>query len=161
MINKFDLKTYCYKIELYSEYKLLFETKKMAVDYKYLNNSQGVLISAYGIAEGADLVNNMENIFKDPNSVKNYKYGICDFSAIEKFNISHNEIFALSKIHIKASKLNPQISVGFAISSPTVYGLVRIWTVYAETTGWTLKIKKDLPSIKKWIEETLALKISP
>ena len=127
----------------------------MPVNYEYLINKQGVLIRAYGIVAGMDLVKNMENIFKDTNSTRNYIYGICDFSNIEKFNISHDEIFALSIIHIRASKVNPQIVAGFAINKSIVYGLVRIWMVYAETTGWKLNIKKDLPSIQKWTEETL------
>lgn len=128
----------------------------MPVKYEYLDNKQGVLIRATGTTEGIDLIRTMEDIFKDEVILTNYKYGICDFSDIEKFNISYEQIYSLATIHLDASKLNPQIVVGFAINKPLVYGLVRVWMVYAEMTGWKLNIEKDFPTIKKWVEEKLS-----
>lgn len=127
----------------------------MSVNFEYLDNKQGVLIRAEGEVDGAEMVNVMHQIFSDEETIKNFRYGVVDYSEIETFDITHDQIFALSKIHIDASKINSNIVVGFAIKKPLVYGLVRIWMVYANITGWKVNIEKDLPTIRKWVKENL------
>lgn len=128
----------------------------MPVEYDILDDGKGVLIRGFGNVEGIDMINAMKEIFDDEETIKNFRYGICDYSEIEHFNITHDQIFSLSMIHIDASKENPDIVVGFAINKPLIYGLVRIWMVYANLTGWTVNIKKDLSSIQKWVEKQLS-----
>ena len=127
----------------------------MSVDFQHIDDKRGVLISAVGDVLGKDLVAAMKIIFSEEDTIKKYKFGICDFSRIEKFDISKNEIFSLSKIHVKASKVNSNIIVGFAINKPVVYGLVGIWMISATMTGWKVHIEYDLPSIKNWVEKNL------
>jgi len=127
----------------------------MPVEYEYHDNRQGVLIRAWGNVDGSDMISSMRRIFSDDETIRNYRYGIVDYSNIATFNISHDQIFSLAKIHIEASKINPHIIVGFAIEKPLVYGLVRIWMVYANMTGWKVNIEKDLESITRWVKENL------
>ena len=128
----------------------------MPVEYEFLDKNKGVLIRGYGHVEGVDMIKAMQEIFNDEETIKSFKYGIVDYSEVDNFNISHDQIFSLSMIHIDASKLNPNIVVGFAINKPLIYGLVRIWMVYANMTGWTVNIKKDLPAIQKWVNESVS-----
>ena len=125
----------------------------MPVDYKFTEEKQGVMIAASGHVLGEDLIITMEQIFKDDNLTRNYKYGICDFSRIEKFDISHDQIFLMSKIHLRAAKLNRKITVGFAINKPFIYGLVGMWMVAATMTGWKVHVESDFEEIKYWINK--------
>lgn len=127
----------------------------MPVEFEYLDNSRGVLIRAFGDVAGVDLIKTMNMVFNDEATTINYTHGICDFTGIENFDISHKQIFSLSEIHVQASKLNPHIVVGFAINKPLVYGLVRVWMVYATITGWKVHIEKELDAITGWVKDNL------
>lgn len=128
----------------------------MAVSFQHEDNKQGVIVTAVGIVDGKEFLEKMEEFFSDEQTVRNYKYGLNDFTQVEKFDISSGQIFSLAKIHIKASKINPNLIVGFAVTKPFLYGIVRIWMAYAATTGWYINIEKTLPEIKNWINKNLS-----
>ena len=125
----------------------------MPVSYEYVDNKQGVIITAVGDVDGAEFINKMREIFSDAQTIQNYKYGLVDYTQLGKFDISLNQIAELASIHIESSKINPKIIVGFAIDKPLIHGLVRVWMAYATITGWQLNIKKTVPEIKSWIDE--------
>ena len=127
----------------------------MALTFHYENNKQGLIITAKGIVDGKDFLNNMKQFFSDEQIVRNYRYGLNDFTQLEKFNISPSQIYSLAKLHIKASKINSNIIVGFAIHKTIIYGLVRIWTGYPSITGWRVNIEKTVPEIRNWIDTEL------
>ena len=131
------------------------EKENMSVKYIFEDDGRGVVISADGAVQGSEMLSVMSEIFANEEDIRKYQYGIVDYSQIDTLDISHNQIFALAEIHITASKVNPNIVVGFAITKSLIYGLVRIWMVYANMTGWKVNIKKDIRSIRQWIEENL------
>jgi len=123
----------------------------MAVTFQYENNKQGIIVTAIGRVDGKEFLNKMEEFFSDPQTIRNYRYGLNDFTQLEKFDISSKQLFSLAKLHRKASKFNTNLIVGFAINKPFIYGIVRIWMAYAAATGWQINIEKTLPEIKSWI----------
>lgn len=128
----------------------------MPVTYQYVENKQGVIITATGVVDGVEFINKIEEIFSDEQTIRNYKYGLVDYTQLDKFNISIPQIATLAKVHIEASKYNPDIIVGFAINKAVIYGLVRVWMTYALFTGWKVNIKKTVPEIRNWINEKYA-----
>ena len=128
----------------------------MPVTCQYENNKQGVIITAVRTVDGEELIHNMKELFSDEQTIRNYRYGLNDFTQLEKFNISLTQISTLADLHIDVSKINPNIIVGFAISKPFIHGLVSIWKVYAEITGWQVNITKTLPEIRDWIDRKSA-----
>lgn len=128
----------------------------MPTTFQYENNQQGIIVTAVGTVDGEDFLKKMEEFFSDEQKIRNYKYGINDFTQVEKYNISPSQIFSLAKLHIMASKINQDIVVGFAINKPVVHGLVRIWMAYAEMTGWRVNIEKTLPEIRIWVDKSVA-----
>ena len=129
----------------------------MPVTIQYENNKEGIIVTAKGIVNGREFVEKLGEYFQDDEIIQNYRYGLNDFTQVEKFNISPNQIFSLAKIHIKASKVNQNIIVGFAINKPFIYGMVRIWQGYASITGWKIHIEETLPEIQRWIANNLRL----
>ena len=128
----------------------------MPVHYEYIDNKQGVIITALGIVEGEEFINVIKELFSHKETIQNYKYGLVDYTQLDKFDISITQISELANIHIESSKLNPEIIVGFAIIKPVIHGLVRVWMAYATITGWRVNIKKTVPDIKRWIDSQLA-----
>ena len=124
----------------------------MPVTYQYENDKQGVIITAVGAIDGEDFIHNMKELFSDDQATRNYRYGLNDFTQLEKFNISLPQISTLADLHINVSKINPNIIVGFAISKSFIHGLVNVWKVYAEITGWQVNITKTLPEIRDWVD---------
>ncbi len=59
-----------------------------------------------------------------------------------KINISLTHISSQAEIHIGASKINPDIFVGFAINKRFIHSLVSVWKAYARITDWQVTIKK-------------------
>lgn len=127
----------------------------MPLTFQLENNKQGVLVIADGVITGEEFLTEMEEFFSDEQTIRSYRYGLNDFTQLDKFNISAGQIFSMAKLHIKASKINPDLIVGFAIKKPLIYGLVRIWVAYAGITGWDVNIKKSMPEIREWIDKRL------
>jgi len=127
----------------------------MGVTFQYEKNKQGLIVTAIGIVDGKEFLDKMKEFFSDEQAIQSYRYGLNDFTQLEKFNISSKQIFSLAKLHTKASKINQNLIVGFAINKPIIYGLVRIWMAYASATGWQVNIKKTLPEIESWIDRIL------
>ncbi len=127
----------------------------MTVQVKYIEDRAGVIITAFGHVTGDQMIGAMTEIFSDEEKTKGYRYGLCDFTRIETVDMPPEKIVALSRIHIEASKWNQDIVVGFAITSPTVYGLVRVWEVYAELTHWKVHITRSRKETETWIQAQL------
>ena len=128
----------------------------MPITFQYENNKQDVIITVTGIVTGEEFLHKMNELFSDEQAIRNYRSGLNDFTQLEKFNISPGQIISLAKLHNKASTVNPNIIVGFAINKPVIHGLVRIWMAYAAFTNWQVNIKKTLPEIENWINSKLA-----
>ena len=128
----------------------------MSIAFHFENQNKGIIVKASGIADGKEFLEKMKESFSDEEVIRNYRYGINDFTQLEKFNISSHQIFSLAKLHIKASRINRNLVVGFAIKKPLIYGLVRIWEALAEATGWEVNIEETVPAIRDWVEEALA-----
>ena len=129
----------------------------MAVIFQYENNKQAIIVTAVGTVDGKEFLQKMEEFFSDEQTIRNYKYGLNDFTKVEKFNITSNQLFSLAKLHIKASKINQNLIVGFAINKSFLYGIVRIWMAYAVTTGWRINIERTIPEINDWVKQQLTL----
>ena len=128
----------------------------MPVTVQYESSNQGVVISAAGTVEGEDFINTMAELFSDEQAIRNYRYGLNDFTRLDKFNISLSQISSLADLHIGVSKINPDIVVGFAISNTFIRGLVNVWKVYAEITGWKVHITKTFPEIRAWLKNEIS-----
>ena len=65
----------------------------MPITLQYENNKQDVIITVTGIVAGEEFLHEMNDLFSDEQAIRNYRYGLNDFTQLEQFESLQAKLF--------------------------------------------------------------------
>ena len=122
------------------------------MSYNITWQDSNVIISFEGNVNYQD-VNEADNIVYGDSRFDDMKYQIADFSKIEKFELTEEEVRIIAMLDKSSSRWNNKIKL--AVVTLDLYLLERI-KPYIETmqdTEWSIKIFENIFEAKKWCIE--------
>ena len=122
------------------------------MSYNITWQDSNVIISFEGNVNYQD-VNEADNIVYGDSRFDDMKYQIADFSKIEKFELTEQEVQIIAMLDKSSSRWNNKIKL--AVVTLDLYLLERI-KPYIETmqdTEWSIKIFENIFEAKKWCIE--------
>jgi len=122
------------------------------MSYNITWQDSNVIISFEGNVNYQD-VNEADNIVYGDSRFDDMKYQIADFSKIEKFELTEDEVQIIAMLDKSSSRWNNKIKL--AVVTLDLYLLERI-KPYIETmqdTEWSIKIFENIFEAKKWCIE--------
>ena len=127
----------------------------MAIDLKFNDDRTGVEAIASTQVTKSDFMGACSEAFNNTNVVTQ-KYQILDFSQCTDFELSSDDINSLSQLAINASKINPNVIMAIVAPTDLVFGMSRVYEVYAEESGFKIKVFRNKSEAESWVETLLS-----
>ena len=126
----------------------------MAIEIKDMDGGIGNTIIARGVVTGQEYIETHKRyLTQDKEKLKNYRYSLCDYTEVTKFDIPTQDIQIVVNLSINASKANQDVVVAIVAHKDLIYGLGRMYEVLAEETGWEIMISRSMDEAKAWIKK--------
>ena len=123
----------------------------MPVDLKELLNGQGVAHIAHGIVTGAENYAATQALLRQKN-IGEYLFGVADFTLAESVKFSTAELRGFAAADSEVAKLTrPGWLVALVAPQDVVYGVARMWQVFAEEVGWESKVCRSRNDAQAWV----------
>jgi len=129
----------------------------MPLEIKYIDNGLGALFSGSGVVTGQELTNINEFESEEYNKCK---YWLYDFSETEIFDVSSEEIKTVASQDLSEAKEDPDIIGAVVAPKDLIYGLVRMWEIYSEKTGWNVMVLRSRAEAETWIQKQLNMELT-
>ena len=122
----------------------------MPIELSFIENN-GILFKGTGVLTGKDISTANEFIYESPGKIREIAYQLCDYTEIEKIDMSSDEIRILASQDEKAAKINPQMIIAVVGKEDIVFGLSRMWQAYADETAFETCVFRNIEDAKIWI----------
>ena len=127
----------------------------MPIQVKYLDKGLGVLFIGAGVLTGEDIINSNKVTFYSEEKMKDYKYGLMDYSSISSLDATNAEIQTMISQQKEASKFIPDGVLAIVATKDIGFGLSRMWEMMAESEDlqWESKVFRNREDAVAWIRE--------
>jgi hypothetical protein len=124
----------------------------MPLTIEELDGGRGVLMYASGRISDVDLVSALE-AHLGAEEVGEYRYSLSDFTAVDAVDVTNRAIHRIAELcRVAAAAGNPRM-VAVVGDRDSVFGLARMWQVFAHETGWTTEVFRSRPEAEAWVRE--------
>lgn len=124
----------------------------MPIRIHYLDDGFGFALRGRGIVSGKDILCAIAERFSSEEKIKRYRYGIADYTAVERFDVSNDEIERIVQEDLKAAGINPRIILALAASGDLVFSLSRMFITLADESGWRIDVFRTAEEAATWIK---------
>ncbi len=128
----------------------------MPFDLQFTDDG-GVRGVGHGVVTGRDLIEANEILY-DPDLLGETRYHVADLAAVERFDVSSEEIRTLAAQDVAAASVNPRLIVAVVGSEDIVFGMSRMWQIIAELQEGSLitcAVFRTFDEAMVWIHECL------
>jgi len=122
---------------------------------KYLDDG-GVITIYSGIVTDDDIIGSIKDKCTSPDKIRSYRYAITDCTHVDEFEVTPQGMIENAEISKKVALLNRNILVVGVYPDDLAYGMGRLWQGYADVTGWTTIVVRNMDEAQKWLEENLS-----
>lgn len=124
----------------------------MPVSIKIADSGLGVVLIARGDLFIQDVLDANHDFFNQyAQEFLSCRYWLADYSQVEDTDADYTRIHQLADLHVKMSKLNPQLIVAVYGPQDFIFGMARMWEMLAEATGWQTAVFRSAEEAKAWI----------
>lgn len=125
----------------------------MPINIFDLDNGIGCNIVANGIVEDLEYVSALKkHLSQNPNKLQKYTYTITDFSAVEDVEISTESIKLVAELCKDITKFLPETLVALVAEEDFMFGLSRMWEMWADETNWEIQVFREKNSAIDWLK---------
>ncbi len=126
----------------------------MPVTYAYIENG-GVLLVGTGTVVAVDIIDVNESIYASPEMIKKIRFQICDYTAVEKMEISSEEVVTIAEQDNLAAEVNPTMLITIAAKKDLSFGIARVWEAYTGGSPFRTEVFRTLEDCREWIRSQL------
>jgi hypothetical protein len=106
----------------------------------------------YGIATGADMLANIEQVCRD-DRFEQHRYHILDFSDATDFNLTEREMLVNSGVLVGAAFVNHQVLIAAVVTRENVRAALERFHALG-VSPYVAKIFPTVEAARKWIKDS-------
>ena len=124
----------------------------MTVDLYYLNNGRGAILNASNRVTGKQIVSTLESLYKQHQVIQQH-FRIFDLSWCTEYDVTADDIRAISQIDKRFAHINPELMV--AVIEPKIleFTLTDVWKAHVEDFLKTIETFDSQAQAIEWIQE--------
>ena len=88
--------------------------------------------------------------------VGKYRYSFADFTAVDSAHVTSHSVQRVADLAVGAERVRSDIVIALVADHDLTFGLSRMWQMFAERTGWTIKVFRDRPEAEAWLRDEVA-----
>ena len=113
------------------------------------------ILTGMGLMTDEDVIEANNTIYASEEKIAQLKYQLCDYTKVDKFEISNFELRRIASQDEKAATLNPDMLVAIVSVQDLMFGLARMWEAYAGETPFETAVFREWEEAKAWIQARL------
>ncbi|MFC1837415.1 hypothetical protein ACFLYW_01885 [Thermodesulfobacteriota bacterium] len=125
----------------------------MPVEFKYLDNGLGFGFTAMGNFQGRELIDAARHAYQLDKILRKNKYGIIDYTPVEKFDVSTSDVEAITEMGIVASKIAPDRIIAVVASAEISHAYSRMWQILSDKISWERMVFREKNEAEKWLKK--------
>lgn len=122
----------------------------MPVNIIHLEDS-GIIFKCVGSVTGQELKEANQNIYKDPNKIRQISYQIVDTLDISDVSISVSEMKEIAELDRKAFKIFPAMFIALVAEKDLFFGFARMWESCAADVPSETMVFRKMEDALQWI----------
>lgn len=126
----------------------------MPISLTFLEDG-GVLLKGTGKVKGEEIIAANDKMYSDRESIASIKYQLCDFSELEKFEISNSEVETLANQDKRASQANPDMKIVIVADEDIVFGMSRMWEFESGFPESNSGVFRTMEEANLWLKKEL------
>lgn len=129
----------------------------MPVEVKFLNHGAGVRLYCTQKVTVGELLTVNTAFQSFPENIKQCQYVLVHFSPSATFDATVDELRTLADLDELVPGVNSQAVTVVVARPDAVYGLCRMWSVFAEANGWRTTVFRAEDEAKQWIRAVIGV----
>ena len=115
----------------------------------------GVVVTASGTVTGQEILEGGDTVYATEALINKTSYVLTDFTVASHVEANAEEVRRMAQQDLAAAKVNPSILTVVVSPDDLVYGLSRMWAVYAESFPFEPKVFRDRAQAEDWLRGQL------
>lgn len=128
----------------------------MPITITYLEDN-GVFLRGHGRISFDDVLELNSIRYASPAMIKNLRYQLCDLSDVTEIALNSQEVAKVAWLDVEAAKHNPEMLMAVVGEQDLVFGLIRMWELYAESIHVKSGSFRTVEDARKWLNESQTL----
>ncbi len=124
----------------------------MPIDVTFLDDG-GVVFKGSGCVTFDDVANANHRIYASPDQIRKIAYQICDYSDATDIDLSAEQVRTLALQDADAARANPAMLLAVVGQQDFVFGMLRMWELYAEPSSVRTRVCRTVDEARRWIAE--------
>ena len=119
-----------------------------------LHKSDGGVITIYsGVVTDEDLLQSANDKCSSVKTIESYRYALTDCSNVTEFEETSDAVIKIAEIARSAFAINSDILFVAVVPTDLMFGLSRLWQVYADESDRQTKIVRSREEADIWLAE--------
>ncbi len=115
----------------------------------------GILHEGLGILTGAECLDALRATYSSDETIRAIRYRLVDLTAVERVEISENEVIQIATIDSDAVRINPDMIIAAVAPADVVFGMVRMWQAYLMEPAPKFEVFRSMEPCREWLSATL------
>jgi hypothetical protein len=128
----------------------------MPVDNHITDGGRGVITLCTGVLGRDEFIEAIRQRYEPKADLHKRLYFLTDHSGVTNFSMSSQDIVVLTQITKAASLLNPNIHLASVVPGDLAFGMVRMWTSYAEQFVWSFRMCRSRSEAEQWLRDEIS-----
>ncbi len=123
----------------------------MSVDIELRGDGVGLVLSCHGPVTGHEFIRRTEELLQSPDSIRQLRYSIIDLTTVSAFDASTDQVQRV--VDLEFAALAPKLLVAVIAPTDLAFGMSRMWSSLAETTGWSIRVFRQAAEANRWLQQ--------
>jgi hypothetical protein len=115
-------------------------------------NGRGLIQEDTGVVTANDILNHLRQLLNAGRGFMRLDFSLVDLTGVSIMDVSSDQWRSIASVDLQLAALNPRLVVAVAASSDVVFGLIRMWQVFVEATGWTVEVFRSRLEAEEWLQ---------
>ena len=125
----------------------------MPIEFKCLDNGIGYGFTAKGNFFGKELIKAARDAYRSGKILRKNKYGIIDYSSVDKFDVSTSDIETIAELSIEASKIASDRLIAVVAKDDLSFGYSRMWQFLSNEIVWERMVFRLRNEAEEWLKK--------
>ncbi len=131
----------------------------MPVEIREMNGGEGLHIVFSGTAVYQEYVEAVSQLQSHAERLgASLKFVFSDFLLVEKLSWTTSEVYQLAKASVDSAHTELPLIIATVSEDPLAFGMIRVWEVVSEETGYTTQTFGELGAARSWVNDQMMLR---
>jgi hypothetical protein len=123
---------------------------------QFVDGGRGIVFTAAGELTARDILAAKSELLAEPAKVRPLVHALVLLGDVTGFEPTNEEVRNIADADARISRLAPNVSVAVVAPSDYLFGLSRMWEVFAEATAWRIAVFRSRAEADAWLREALS-----